>query len=223
MSNIVKLREILVYNQPKQKHYKFQTATDKWSELAELIKNQPELEVDNLNNMRAVVQSTENTLELPNALIPDGPQKIFLFEAKVKSGVDYERMSYNDLRRLAKKKDITGLGSNPEKGALVDALENSAGITKQKISKTSLKGRVTTKTVKTESKDTPKIKAKDKELLKIQIGLSERQAALELGFEKLITGLYEICSDFVKPKFESEIKENISISELNKEASKLKV
>lgn len=223
MSNIVKLREILVYNQPKQKHYKFQTATDKWSELAEMIKSQPELDVDNLNNMRAVVQSTENTLELPNALIPDGPQKIFLFEAKVKSGVNYETLSYNDLRKIAQKKGITGLGSNPVKSDLIDALENSAGITKQKISKTSPKGRVTTKTVKAESKDTSKIKAKDKELLTNQASLAERQAALELGFEKLIMGMYELCSDFVKPKHESVIKEKISISELDKEANKLKV
>lgn len=223
MSNIITLREILVYNQPKQKHFKFQTATDKWSELAELIKNTPDLDVDDLNNMRAVVQSTENTLELPNALIPDGPQKIFLFEAKVKSGIDYVNFSYNELRVIAKNKGITGLGSNPVKSDLIDALEDSAGIKKEKISKTSPKGRITTKTIKTESENTSKIKAEDKELLENQISLFERQTLLELGFEKLIIGLYEICSDFIKPKFESEIKQDVNISELEEEANKLKV
>src|ERR1700756_1373312 len=86
-------REILVYNQPKQKYVKLTTASNKWADIVELIKAEPNLEVRDINAMRAVLHSSQVTLELPNALIPDGAQKIFLFEAKVKSGaknsIDY--------------------------------------------------------------------------------------------------------------------------------------
>lgn len=228
MSNIVKLREILVYNQPKQKFYKFQTATDKWSELAAMITSEPELEVSDLNSMRAVVQSTENTLELPNAIIPEGPQKIFLFEAKVKSGAKsqskYDNFTYNELRRVAKGKDITGLGSNPTKSELINAIEKAAGIKTSKVSKTSPKtGRITIKTVKKESPETNETVVKDREIANIQINLNERVQALEQGLANLINGLYSACSDFVKPKHESKIEENVSISELEKDASMLKI
>lgn len=226
------VREVLVYNQPKQKFHTFQTSTEKWTELADMILKEPGLEVRDLNAMRAVVHSTQNTLELPNATIPKGAQKIFLFEAKVKSGVNYDTMDFGSLRRLAKSKGVSvGLGANPTKAALIDALEGSAGISKKTISKTGKTGKVRNKIVKVESKKTPSVKEEDKKILEGQPNLNERVTALEAGFEKLITGLMEACSDFVNPVVIEVVKETVKetkigdfdIDQLNKEAQGLKL
>ncbi len=235
MSNgLIQSREVLVYNQPKQKHFIFRTATDKWKELADLIMNQPELEVSDITKMRAVVSSTENTLELPNAIIPEGPQKIFLFEAKVKSGVDYERMGYLDLRKLVKSKGLNeGLGSNPTKTELIDRLEDAAQIKKSKVTSLTKTGKEKTKVIKTPSEKTKSIKEKDQEILDNQPELNERVQSLELGFAKLIQSLLSACTDFVAAPAEAKMKElkaksvaqigNTSISDLEKEANKLKL
>lgn len=235
MSNIQKqlLREVLVYNQPKQKHFIFQTATTKWSEIAELIENCDDLEVSDLSKMRAVLQSNKCTLELPNAEIPnDVKQSIFLFEAKVKSGgtVDYTKMSFIELRRTAKAKNLGAeLGSNPSKDGLVALLEEYAGIKKEKVSKTSKKGKVTTKVVKVDSPKTNEIKLKDREILDNQPTLAERVAALEGGFCGFLEALHKLTSDYVKPAETEkvEVKETkigkVDLSKLAKEAEALKI
>lgn len=223
------VREVLVYNQPKQKHYIFQTSTDKWTELADLIVKQPELEVKDINAMRAVVHSTQNTLELPNAIIPTGPQKIFLFEAKVKSGMDYAKLNFGELRRLAKSKGVSeGLGGNPTRKALEEALEKAAGIKRTKVAKVTKTGKTVNKKVVTHTKETASIMEADKDIIDNQPTLSERVSALETGFEKLVTSLYKACSDFVKPKIEEVVKIETKIGDfdldsLAKEANKLKI
>jgi hypothetical protein len=230
--NLVVVREILVYNQPKQKFYKFQTSTDKWTELADMIMKQPELEVRDINAMRAVVHSTQNTLELPNATIPEGAQKIFLFEAKVKSGaVNYDTMDFGSLRRLAKEKGVSqGLGANPTKASLVEALEGAAGISKKKEVKIGKTGKPRNKITKVESKETPSIKEADKKILEGQPTLEERVSSLEIGFANIIGAMYEACHDFVKPsipvetpKVVTKISDDFDIDQLNKEAQGLKL
>lgn len=227
MSNIAKLRDVLVYNQPKQKFHTFQTATDKWSEIAEMIKNTPELEVANLDAMRAVVASTQNTLELPNALIPEGNQKIFLFEAKVKSGAikkapsPFDQYTYNDLRKLAKDNEITGLGSNPLRDDLITALEKKAGIKRTISSKQTKTGRTIKKKVVNYPDNMGEIERGDKAKLANQPTLSDRVKSLELGFKKFILGMKEIATDYVKPKPEKFDK--ISKKDLEKEAKTLVV
>lgn len=222
-------REILVYNQPKQKFHIFQTATDKWSEVAELIKNCPELEVSSLDNMRAVVQSTENTLELPNALIPEGSQKIFLFEAKVKSGAKkkagyYDDFSFTDLRRVAKTEGITGLGSNPTKDALIEALEDASGIKKEKVTKTGRTGKIRITTLRTESPRTKEKVEKFKAIASTKPTTEEQLSALQTGFANFIEGLYAVCSDFVKPSITIETKvAETSVTDLEKESKGLKL
>ena len=234
MSNeLVQLREVLVYNQPKQKHFTFQTATDKWKELADLIMNQPELEVSDISKMRAVVSSTENTLELPNAIIPEGPQKIFLFEAKVKSGASYDNMGYLDLRRLVKSKGLNqGLGSNPTKTELIDILDGAAEIKKNKLISLTKTGKEKVKTIKISSEKTSSIIDQDEEFLKNQPILEERITSLEQGFASLIQGLMKTCSDFIAPiktntqlSIQKKIEKigNPSTFELEAEARKLKL
>jgi hypothetical protein len=243
MSELARLRTVLVYNQPKQKFESFQTSTDKWADIAELIKNSTELEVDNLNNMRAVLQSNQSTLELPNATIPnDSDQKIFLFEAKVKSGAGgkvksmLEGLKYNDLRKLAKEKGIVGLGSNPVREDLITALEKIKGITKVSETKTSVTGKTRTITKKVSVKPLAEINKETEKELSDLPNFEERLKSVEEGFAKLIHGLAELTSDYIAPKMDKvlakvtpeqgkiEAKEPTKrdiLAELNKEASKL--
>jgi hypothetical protein len=239
MSELQKLRTVLVYNQPKQKFESFQTATDKWSDIADLIKNSTTLEVDNINNMRAVLQSNQSTLELPNATIPnDTDQKIFLFEAKVKSGAGskvkdmLEALGYNELRRLAKENGISGLGSNPAKNDLVTALQTKKGITKVTEAKTSATGKVRNVTKKITVKPLAETNAEVEKELSVLPNGAERLAAVEEILAKLIHGLAELTSDYIIPKFKAvgEVKDEETskkpsqkdiLAELNKEANKL--
>jgi hypothetical protein len=240
MSVLKLTREILVSNQPKQKFKIFQTAITRWAELADLIKNDPDLDIDNINSMRAVISSTQSTLELPNALIPDGAQKIFLFEGKVKSGVTknkisvYDNKSYLDLRRLVKEKGLSsGVGSNPSREDLINALEKNAGIKVVKTSKTTKTGKVKEVKTKEYPQNVSDIVASTNNFLAKQPKLEERVATLESMLSKLIQGIYSACSDFVEadkvetkavesPKVETKIG-NVSFSDLQEEAKRLKL
>jgi hypothetical protein len=245
MDSLIQKRKILVYNQPKQKFVVIETSSTKWSEIAELIKASTELEIRNLDSMRAVVSSTQVTLELPNAEVPDGDQKIFLFEAKVKSGAKatsvYSEMSFTDLRRLAKEKGIGGsLGSNPSKADLVKALEKGVGIKKEKVAKVSkTTGKTRNVTVTEKAPNADKLMKVDAELVEKLRNLEIRTGSIEQAFAKLVNSLYETASDFVKPtaveviakvvapvieaKREKISESDIDLDALNREASKLRV
>jgi hypothetical protein len=231
-----KKRTILVYNQPKQKVDQFETESNKWADVVELIKASKELDVRDINSMRAVVSSTQVTLELPNAEIPDGDQKIFLFEAKVKSGAKvrevsvYSTMSFTDLRRLAKDKGVAGsLGSNPKKDDLIKALERAAGVKRDKVTKVSAKtGKSRSTIVTTRATDSDKRMRADVDLVKQLENQDARIQSLEGAFAKLITGLHETSADFIKPakKVEPILKGKLSkadLSKLDSEAKKLTV
>jgi hypothetical protein len=244
--SLMPVREILVYNQPKQVYKTFHTSTNNWKELAELITRDSDLQASNLNNIKAVLQSNKSTLELPDSLIPEGPQRIFLFEAKVKSGaVNYEALSYLELRRLVKEKGLSeGIGANPTRTALVERLKNAAGITKREETKVTKAGKTRTKVVEIESPETPAIKQQDAEILKQEnLSLNERVSSMERTLAILINGMYQLCRDFVatgpqatklipvpeeivKPKASEPLPtklEELDLDELEKEAKNLKV
>lgn len=71
-----------------------------------------ELKVDllaaniSLTNTKALLKSNKSTLEVDDALVPTGDQILYLFEEKVKSGMDYSTMTYNQLRSEASKRGL---------------------------------------------------------------------------------------------------------------------
>ena len=105
------------------------TNANKWSDIIPLIENNEN--GFKIAGKKAVLGSTKGVLQLPDALIPDGNQAIFLVQDKMKSGATekpFEDIAYVDLRRLAKDKGITGLGSSPKRDDLINALRTATGI-----------------------------------------------------------------------------------------------
>jgi len=130
MSNLQKANErvIQVYNSTNAQVTNITCSSNKWSDIA------AELEKTGLDltNKKAVLGSTKGTLELPDALIPEGNQIIYLVQSKMKSGATklkgYEGLTYNELRnafKIAKEKhNLASLGGNPTRSELISSLES---------------------------------------------------------------------------------------------------
>ena len=54
------------------------------------------------DKMKAVIGETKNTLEAPNAVLPEGDFSLFLMPLRTKSGIDVQNMSYKELRSSIK-------------------------------------------------------------------------------------------------------------------------
>lgn len=233
-----KNRTILVYNQPKQKAANIVFNGTKWAEFAKLIEAHSDLEVSSVNTYQAVLASSQLTLEFPAAEIPEGDQKIFLYEKKVKSGAvakpvttsPYDGMKYNELRTLVKEKGLgAGLSSSPTREALIAKLEGVAGVKSSVATKTLPSGKVKETIVKETPKEAVEIIAKDTEILKNQPTLEQRMSALEQGFSKFISGMYSVCKDFIAPIAETKVVKElpkldgkIDLSALANEANQIK-
>lgn len=206
-------RTILVYNQPKQKAAQIIFNGTKWSELAKIIENHPDLQTSSVSTYDVVLTSSKLTLELPAAEIPDGDQKIFLYEKKVKSGAvakpvtksAYDGMKYNELRTLVKDKGLgAGLSSSPTREALVAKLEGAAGVKSSVVTKTTPSGKVKETVVKETPVEAVAVIVKDTEILNNQPTLEQRMSALEGAFSKFIDGMYSVCKDFIAPVVETK-------------------
>lgn len=233
-------RTILVYNQPKQKAANIVFDGTKWAEFAKLIENHADLEVSSVSTYQAVLASSQLTLEFPAAEIPDGDQKIFLYEKKVKSGATkatkpvttsaYDGMKYNELRTLVKEKGLgAGLSSSPTREALVAKLEGAAGVKSSIVTKTTPTGKVKETVVKETPVEAVAVIAKDTEILNNQPTLEQRMSALEGAFSKFLDGMYSVCKDFIAPITETKkVKElpkldgKIDLSALANEARQIK-
>lgn len=206
-------RTILVYNQPKQRAANIVFDGTKWAEFAKLIENHADLQVSSVNTYQAVLASSQLTLEFPAAEIPDGDQKIFLYEKKVKSGAvakpvtksAYDGMKYNELRTLVKEKGLgAGLSSSPTREALVAKLEGAAGVKSSVVTKTTPTGKVKETVVKETPVEAIAVIAKDTEILNNQPTLEQRMSALEGAFSKFLDGMYSVCKDFIAPVVETK-------------------
>jgi len=230
-------RTILVYNQPKQKAANIVFNGTKWAEFAKLIETHADLEVSSVNTYQAVLASSQLTLEFPAAEIPEGDQKIFLYEKKVKSGASkpittspYDSMKYNELRTLIKEKGLgQGLSSSPTRKDLIAKLESVAGVKVSKIEKTTPSGKVKEIITKETPKEAVEVIKKDTEILENQPTLEQRMSALEQGFSKFIGGIYSVCKDFIAPNVETKVVKQlpkldgkIDLSALAKEARQIK-
>lgn len=109
------------------------TNANKWSEVVPLIENHED--GFSTSGKKAVLGSTKGVLQLPDALIPDGNQAIFLVQDEMKSGAalkatkPFAEMSFVDLRRYVKENNISNnLGSNPKRDDLVKLLNKYSGL-----------------------------------------------------------------------------------------------
>lgn len=210
------------------------TNANKWSEIIPLIENHES--GFSVTGKKAVLGSSKGILQLPDALIPEGNQCIFLVQDKMKSGAaikatkPFTDMGFTDLRRLAKEKGITGLGSNPNRTQLIDALNQATGIKELKGASKAVKEKKAT-IVK-------EIKLKAEE---IRPDLEERIKALEIGLGTVVNGFSDILNELyknsmtdVKKSVKSEFTQKVLVAEeksttlktteeLRKEFSKLGV
>ncbi len=214
------------------------TNASKWSDLIPLIENNESGWP--VKGKKAVLGSTKGVLQLPDALIPEGNQSVFLVQDKMKSGVvikkaakpktnnnALETMPYVDLRRLARDKNVAeGLGSNPSRDALIKALNGATGI--KEVKGASKESKEKKQKINTEVKQ----KAKD-----LTPNLEDRVLALELMLGNLVEGAGEVLDNlrgkkkesvpvdnrvadtkFISSKIETKVK---SLSELQKEFDSL--
>ncbi len=188
-------RLIQVYDTRTQKMVNIETSSNQWSDLIPLI----EKEGINLNNTKAVLGSTKGTLELPNALIPEGNQQILLAPLKMKSGAPSVLVSigYNELRRKAKSLGIEGLGSNPSKDLLIKSIEEKEGLNVKATTKVD-------KIVLATKKETIV-----KEIKESTPNLEERVSFLEESLGKLINGIHKVTSEFIAPKEEIVVEKEV--------------
>lgn len=105
------------------------------------------------------VRETKVDLVLDQAQLPEGEFTIFVAPKKVKSGgstPDYASMSYNDLRKMAKDRNVT-LPANAKKPDVIEALKNadsekvkgSEGVAKAEKKVGQRKSQVATKVLET--------------------------------------------------------------------------
>ena len=113
------MRNVTIFSTRGNRRNTIQSEATTWSELQDDLNNN-DIEY---SSFKAIVSSTQNTLESSEAVLPEGDFTLMLIPGKVKSGSDYEDMRYNDLRRLATQNGITGLNAPPTKIELIEALE----------------------------------------------------------------------------------------------------
>lgn len=85
------------------------------------------------DNERIMIKETKVTLEDDLAQLPEGEFTLFVSQKKIKSGVDYESMKYNDLRKLAKDSLPEGTSVPSKKDEIIAALvanDSSKGLPK---------------------------------------------------------------------------------------------
>lgn len=215
-------RTIQIYDSRNGKLVNLTTNENQWSRLIPLI----EEEGINMSNVKAVVGSTKGTLELPDALIPEGNQQIILTPSKMKSGAvdkDFTTLGYNDLRRKAKELNVSnGLGGNPTRQQLLDAIKRATGLDQK----------VATKAAKIERKE--KVETIIQQTQAISPSLEDRIEALETLLGNYITETYKITASFLgkstnaEPIIEKVVKEAkventpLSIEEMKALASQIK-
>lgn len=181
-------RILQIYHSSTARLITLETDAVHWSKVIPLI----EAEGVNMKNLKAVVGSTKGTLELPDALIPAGNQQIILTPSKMNSGAvdkDFTELGYNDLRRKAKSLNITGLGSNPSKNALITAIKEVTGLNQK----------ATKKAEKIER--AKKVETIVKETKDLTPNLEERVSQLEQILGKMIFDTHKVLASFL-PKQE---------------------
>lgn len=109
-------RKVIVSHQKDNKLLKFNTSAKTFGELQTVIG----LEVNiDWKATKAMLRDTKNVLDQPDSVLPEGDFVLFLFPQKVKSGMAYEGMSYNQLRSEASKRGLLkGVSSVDTKGLL---------------------------------------------------------------------------------------------------------
>jgi hypothetical protein len=115
------MRNITIFTTVGSRRDTLESDATIWSELQNDL-DQADIQHDGL---KAIVASTQNTLESSNATLPEGDFTLMLMPTKVKSGTDYNAINYNDLRRLASSRGITDLNHPPTKAELVSALSDN--------------------------------------------------------------------------------------------------
>lgn len=114
------MRKITIFSTKGNRRQSINSGSMNWADLQE------ELSANGVDydGLKAIVSSTQNTLESAEALLPEGDFTLMLIPGKVKSGSsNYIDMRFNDLYRLASQKGIEGLSSHPTKLELIEALE----------------------------------------------------------------------------------------------------
>ena len=115
------MRNITIFSTRGSRRNTIQSDATTWGELqADLSDAEVEY-----SGFKAIVSSTQNTLESLEAQLPEGDFTLMLIPGKVKSGTDYAAMRYNDLRRLATQRGIEGLNVPPTKEELIERLEEN--------------------------------------------------------------------------------------------------
>ncbi len=197
-TGLVAKRIIQVYDTRNSKLINLETNENQWSRILPLIA----AEGINMTNVKAVVGSTKGTLELPDALIPDGNQQILLAPSKMSSGAvdkDFTTLGYNELRREAKSLGVTGLGSNPSKDELIKAIKATSGLDQK----------ATTKVAKTERIE--KVAQIVEEAKSSTPNLEDRVNQLENSFGKFVSDIYKVVADFLGES--AKVTEVISVVE----------
>jgi hypothetical protein len=197
MSQLQTIRTVQIYDGVTGETITVETGATKWSDIIPLIE-----EADmSLHNRKAVLRSTKGILQLPDALVPEGNQVIYLVQDKMKSGAtkDFENLKYNELRKEVAKlretnPDIPAIGSNPKTKDLIAILTKYTGLSE-------VKG--TSKVAKEKRKE---IKEKvEKSVKENTPDLLERIEALESTLGTLLEGFSEVLNNvFPKQKMTKE-------------------
>ncbi len=210
---LMRVRKVTVFDSATQFLKVYETASDKWSELAELIR----ADGLDLSNRDAVLGSTQGHLVLPDALIPPEDQTIFTVQKKMNSGAvskegsNFKDMDYYSLLRACKAKNIA-TGSSPSKKSLLELLTKGTGIKETKSIKT--KKEIVAKVKKVAADTTP--------------SLEERIKYLENAVGQMYVGLKGLSNNLSFKIETSKTVETLkstptpSIEELNKQADLIK-
>ena len=114
------MRNILIYSTKGTRKQTIESAATTWGELQNQL---AEMDFD-FDGLKAIVADTQNTLESVEAKLPEGAFTLMFIVSKVKSGGDYDSMTYNELRRMVSERGLSsGTGSSPSKQTLISILE----------------------------------------------------------------------------------------------------
>lgn len=102
-------RKIYIFSTQSQQKKEITTSARTWGEL----KTQMNVLDISYSNMKAVLKEGRHVLELDNAELPEGGCTVYLYPQQVKSGASYEweLLGYNDIRKYASERGISGTGS----------------------------------------------------------------------------------------------------------------